>query len=52
MISESDLSRFKDKCLMLNEWCDTMDLVLTKDVHIMTEITGDIENRSNDSSQL
>lgn len=33
---------------MLNEWCDTMDLVLTKDVHIMTEITGEIENRSND----
>ena len=41
-LNESDLSIFEKKCETLEVMCDTLDLILTKDAEIMTEMQGNI----------
>ena len=41
-LKDADLAVFEQKCETLSQICDTMDLIMKKEVSIMTDVSGDI----------
>eukprot|EP00347_Sterkiella_histriomuscorum_P022668 403337606 len=48
-LKDADLAVFEQKCETLSQICDTMDLIMKKEVSIMTDVSGEISQGSSNN---